>query len=116
MPSIIDQLLEQHGMPVLEDLAGIPVTYQQRGNAAVSISNAIFQDVTFELVSEDGFSTSLAMREWLIPVATLANTQPGAVIVEADGTKWMVATVGDKPHQDLQPGGYRLLVRTKKDS
>jgi hypothetical protein len=116
MPSILDQLLEQHGMPVLEDLAGVPVTYQQRGSVAVSISSAIFQDVVFELVSEEGFSTLIAMREWVIPVATLATTRSGALLVEADGTQWMVASVGDKPHQDVKPGGYRLLVRTKKVS
>ncbi len=119
MPSFIDQLLEESGMPVLEDLAGISVSLRRRGATNVTVADAIFQAVSYQLENEQGFVQSISGREWIVAVAdyTLGGTagepQEGDLIVDADGT-WQALPVGDLRHAEKAAGGYRWLIRTKK--
>lgn len=112
----LDDQMQQHG--------GRTVTYV-RGQFESSSFTAVAIEKTYEVMDSNGFVTSVSMRDYHLPSASLVVN--GATVTPRRGD-WVretiggvaqtfeVAPLGDKDAAEARSDGARWLVHTKRVS
>lgn len=106
-------------MVAAERAFGVTVTYK-RGSSTTDSFTAIRSDVEYEVMGgEFGLAIKVTSRDYLLPKSSVViggvevEPRAGDRIVEG-GETVEIMPLGDKPAVELQAGGFRYLVHTKK--
>lgn len=118
MTAFADQLWEDAGAPLIQEMFGVSVTYMQSG-ASVGSFTATYDVVDYTLIDNEGLTSVIYMRDYTITVASLGAVTPraGDVVVETiNGVQryFEVRKLAQKPAAEMLPGGFRWLVHTQE--
>jgi len=122
MPSLADQLWEDAGAPLHEELSGVLVTYIRGVNQIADVT-AIADVIDYVVEGSDGFTTAMTLRDYTLRASQLViggepiTPRPGDRIVEeidGDSQTFALVPLGKRPCCELQPGGFRWTVHTNK--
>lgn len=109
-------------VPAADRAFGLPITIQRGLNVTDPIT-AQWEDQRYDVADEDGMFTAFHARDFMFAVADCAfagdlfEPRAGCVIrvTENDAEKvFEVCPVGDMPAVQLEPGGYRWRVHSKR--
>jgi hypothetical protein len=122
MTSIVDQLWEDAGVPLIQELYGTTVSFQ-RGEQTTEDVPAIADTVDYPVFDDSGFFQSVSSRDYTLPVS---ETKIGGVAVQPQrGDKihetingvlqvFEVSSPGKLPACTPSPSGTQWIVHTKR--
>lgn len=124
MPSNADQIWEDAGAPLIDELFGVTVTLTRNTVTTTGVT-ATADTVDYNVYDDNGFQTIATCRDYTIRTAayafagTAVEPRRGDVIAETingETQRFEVLPLGNKPAAYLLAGGMRWLIHTKRIS
>jgi hypothetical protein len=119
MPTLFHQRFEARVQPANERAFGVSVTLRSAGIESAAFT-ATYDDQEYESIEhETGLRVKTVCRDWFLPVSSLViggeTVEPVAGMFIVEGSdEYEILPIPGKPPAELQPGGYRWLVHTKR--
>jgi len=121
MATRFHETFENRVQPAIERAFGVTVTLR-RGSLVTDSFTATFVEQDYDAIEhETGIQVKVSMRDYFLPVSSVVlagkEVEPTEGMVVVDGShEFEILPVPGKPAVELQPGGYRYLVHTKRIS
>jgi len=120
MTSIADQLWQDVGAPLSKELFGVPVQLKRAGVLS-NVITAIADQVTYQVIDQEGFLTSYTSRDYTLPVAEVIwngevkEPRKGDIVVETINgvvSEFEITPMAKNSATSLKPNGFDWLVHT----
>lgn len=122
MTAFADQLWEDAGAPLCDEIFGVSVVLRRAGCNSGPFT-AIGENVDYQISDSEGFATSFTSRDYTFAVddvelnGEVTEPRAGDHIAETiNGTEQVfeIEKLGTLPAVNLLPGGFRWKVHTKR--